>query len=531
MNEYILSSSQDYFPDENENIFSSIFHQYEKVIVQSIITSFGLDFLIKDQLGGDVDTIHNVRQIKDDDDGSKMYYKNKNNAARYANHVENDKYNSSTYHYNAQYNEKKRQTSELKKNGELYDAYTGKKIANNEPSNIDHVISANEIHNDKGRILSGLNGVDLANSNENLQVTNPRTNQTKNDLTMDEFLEKYGNEYTEEQKKNMRKKDAIARKAYEAKLAKAYYTSPAFAKDVSLAAGKVGVGMGLRQLLGFVFTEIWFSIKEEFNTLNVKPGLDMDMGDFFQSIGNGVRKGFESSKIKYKDLFSQFASGATAGVLSSLTTTLCNIFFTTAANIVRIIRQSFASLVEATKILLINPQNYPFGERMRAAVKVIATGASVVLGTIVSEAIGKTPIAAIPGVGSTVQTFCGTLCTGVVSCTLLYFIDRSKLINSIVSKLNLIHTIEDDIYYYKQQALLFERYAAELMKIDLKSFQEETGRYNQIASSINASTSAEELNVILKNALHSLGIKMSWEQTHSDFDSFMSDKNAKMVFE
>jgi len=292
-------------------------------------------------------------------------------------------------------------------------------------------------------------------------------------------------------------------------------SSPAFAKDVSLAAGKVGVGMGLRQLLGFVFTEIWFSIKEEFNRLNVKPGLDMDMGEFFNSIGNGIRKGFDSSKEKYKDLFSQFASGATAGIFSSLTTTLCNIFFTTAANIVRIIRQSFASLVEATKILLINPQNYPFGERMRAVVKVIATGASVVLGTIVSEAIGKTPIAAIPGIGDTVQTFCGTLCTGVVSCTLLFFIDRSKLINSIVSKLNLIHTIEDDIYYYKQQALLFERYASELMKIDLRSFQEETGRYNQIARSITASTSAEELNVILKNALHSLGVTIQSSKASS----------------
>ena len=457
-----------------------------------------------------------------------QYYKNKNNAARYA---ELDKYNSVTYHNDARYNKKNRQISEKRKNGELYDAYTGDKVARNAQTDLDHVISAKEIHVDRGRVLAGLNGVDLANSDENLQATNSHTNRTKQNLSMDEFLDKYGNDYTAEQKKNMRKKDAIARKAYEAKLAKAYYTSPAFAKDVSLAAGKVGVGMGLRQLLGFVFTEIWFSIKEEFNMLNVKPGLDMDMGDFFKSIGNGVRKGFESSKIKYKDLFSQFASGATSGVLSSLTTTICNIFFTTAANIVRIIRQSFASLVEATKILLINPQNYPFGERMRAAVKVIATGASVVLGTIVSEAIGKTPIAAIPGIGSIVQTFCGTLCTGVVSCTLLYFIDKGNLINSIVSKLNLIHTIEDDIYYYKQQALLFERYAAELMKIDLKSFREETGRYNQIASSINASTSAEELNVILKNALHSLGIKMSWEQTHSDFDSFMNDKNAKMVFE
>ena len=36
--------------------------ELEKTLVQSLATSFGLDFLLfKDKLGGDVDTIHNVR--------------------------------------------------------------------------------------------------------------------------------------------------------------------------------------------------------------------------------------------------------------------------------------------------------------------------------------------------------------------------------------------------------------------------------------------------------------------------------------
>lgn len=521
MYESVLPLSLDYYPDEKENVVSSMFHQYEVVIVHSIITSFGLNFLVKDHLGGDVDTIHNVREGIYQRDEHKQAYDNRG------------EYNSYAYHKDVRYKNKNKQISKQRKNGELYDAYTGDRIPPNGKTDLDHVISAYEIHNDPGRVLANLNGVDLANNDKNLQPTNLHINRTKNTMSMDDFLERYSSkfQFSEEKKRNMRKKDAFARKAYEVDLYKAYYTSPAFAKDVSFAAGKVGVGMGLRQLFGFVFTEIWFLIKEEFNRLNVKPGLDMDMGDFFRSIGDGIKRGFESSKVKYMELFSQFANGTTAGILSSLTTTLCNIFFTTAKNVVRIIRQSFASLIEATKILLINPQNYSFGERMRAVVKVLATGASVVLGTIVSEAIGKTPIAAIPGIGNIVQTFCGTLCTGVMSCTFLLFIDRSTIMNFIVSKLNLIHTIEDDINYYKQQALLFERYAAELMQIDLRSFQEETSRYNQIAMSITASTSAEELNLIIKNSLHSLGISMSWEQSHCNFDSFMNDKTARMVFE
>ena len=80
MDTTILNAANNFDPYPDENVLQSIFKQYESVIVQSIITSFGLDFLVKDRHGGDVDTIHNVRQIGIDD---KMEYKNSNNAADY----------------------------------------------------------------------------------------------------------------------------------------------------------------------------------------------------------------------------------------------------------------------------------------------------------------------------------------------------------------------------------------------------------------------------------------------------------------
>ncbi len=61
------------------DVYTSIFDQYERVVIQSLITSFGLDFLLLDQHGGDVDTIHNVRQIGIDES---MNYKNKGNKKR-----------------------------------------------------------------------------------------------------------------------------------------------------------------------------------------------------------------------------------------------------------------------------------------------------------------------------------------------------------------------------------------------------------------------------------------------------------------
>lgn len=517
-NSYICDCELNFYPDPNENVMSSIFKQYERVIVESLITSFGLDFIVKDQHGGDVDTINNVRKIGKDEN---MYYKNKQNEKNYENRGE---YDSNVYHSHKNYREKNKQISKEKKEGTLKDAYTGKSIGINEKSDLDHVISAKEVHEDAGRVLANLNGADLANSEENLQATNPHTNRTKKASTMDEFLDKNGHEYTEEEKRRMKEMDFKARKANEAKIAKAYYTSSKFAKDVAYSAGSVGLKMGFRQVLGFVFTEVWFTVKEEFNNLSGY----FDFSELLISIGNGIKRGFENAKKKYKELLERFKEGVCSGAISSITTTLCNIFFTTAKNVVKIIRRTYASIVQATKILLINPDKLNFGERMRAVVKVIATGASIVMGTVFSEAIEKTPIGAIPVVGEIVQTFCGTFVTGIMSCSLLYFLDRSETINKLVSKLDRLDILNTGASYYIKQAKYLDKYAAELMSIDINKFREETDLYYSFALEIENVKSEDELNIKLKNILNNIEANTPW---NGDFDDFMSDKNNRLVFE
>jgi len=515
---FAIRSNKGFSPEPEDNVMDSIFKQYERVIIESLISSFGLDFLVEDQHGGDVDTIHNVRQI---DKEGEMTYKNKRNQSNYENRGD---YNSGEYHRDKCYIEKNRHVKRDKEGGNLYDTYTGEKIRMNEKSDLDHTISAKEIHDDRGRALAGLKGTELANREENLNPTNPRTNRTKKADSMDVFLEKYGDEYTDEQKINMQKKDVIARKSYEAKLANAYYTSPQFAKDVTFAAGNVGVKMGFRQALGFVFAEIWFAVKEEFE----KIGKEFDFGKLLTAVGNGIKRGFENAKGKYKKLFEKFKEGAIAGALSSFTTTLCNIFFTTAKNVVKVIRQSYASIVQAGKVLFINPDSLPFGERMRAVVKILATGASVVVGSLTVEALSKTPIAGIPIIGDTIQNFCGALVTGILSCTLLYFFDRNEIMNKLVRALDNIHTIDKEVNYFYRQAEYFENYAAELMNIDLNQFKEETLMYSNIVSDLTESKNDEELNILLKKALSLIGVQIPWE---GDFDNFMNNKNQILVFE
>ena len=64
-----------------------------------------------------------------------------------------------------------------------------------------------------------------------------------------------------------------------------------------------------------------------------------------------------------------------------------NIFITTSENVIRIIRQAWASIVEATSILLFNTKEKYFCDRMTASAKVLAAGASMIVGTTVQQMV------------------------------------------------------------------------------------------------------------------------------------------------
>ena len=184
--------------DIGTNVYNSIFEQYERVIMQSLITSFGLDFLVRDQHGGDVDTIHNVRQIGKDE---QMKYKNKRNEKAYNNRGKYNRDDFEKYHSNY------KTTYREIENAPLEDEYTGKTIHFYAPSDdiqasLDHIISAKEVHDDRGRVLSGLDSVSLADSPENFAWTNNSLNKSMQYDSAEEYIAKHP-ELDEQTKQNI----------------------------------------------------------------------------------------------------------------------------------------------------------------------------------------------------------------------------------------------------------------------------------------------------------------------------------------
>ena len=503
----------------NKTVFSEMWKAYRGVVLRSIVTSFGLDFIVKDQHGGDVDTIRGVRESNQ--------YKNPENAAAYENRGE---YDGIVYHRDEAYANMVREARDS--HAFFDDAYVpGNRIyygkaaglGTERKANLDHVIAAHEIHEDRGRILAGKDGVQLANSPTNLQFTNEKLNKSMGDMSIEEYIQwrtKRGEPLPDDVAAQMREKDSKARKEYERSISEAYYSSDRFIHDVGVAAAKRGLEMGIRQALGFVFVEIWCACEDELKL--IPSGSTFE--DCMKAVSIGMRKGYRNTKLKYKDLLSQFGQGLLSGALASLITTLINIFVSTDKNTVRYIRQIFTVVVQTGNILLFNPDDLLLGDQLKAAMVSLTTGASVIAGTAVGNQIAKTPLGKDKTVGIYVQSFCASLVSGLISCTFLIMIDRSKFIREIVTKLNVYGSLD---YEIRESTNAFAAIAAEVAEYDIKEFSREVAKYDEYSKSILASND-DELRDVLLNVFKMLGIPLPWS---GDFDEFMGNPANHLVFE
>ena len=534
MNTFVKELSEYSAPNPEDNIFSDIWKEYEKVILQSLVTSFGLDFIVHDQTGGDVDTVHNVREEK--------AFKNQYYTGKYNDRGE---YNSIAYHTDPAYREiiatARKHFNESGKLAE--DAYVkgrmlyfsgAKGISPSERANLDHVISAHEIHDDPVRILSGIDGVTLANSPDNLRFTNERLNKQMSDKSVEEYIswceanpEKVnwggvpGATLPDEVKTQLRKEDKRSRDLYNATVSKAYYTSPMFYKDMALASGQRGIEMGLRQALGFIFLEVWFACKSELNSLPAGS----DMRECIDAIIRGIEKGISLSQEKYKELLSQFGQGFVAGMMASITTTVCNVFFTTEKNLVRSIRFGYAAVTQAGNVLFINPEGLLVGDQLKSASVILASGASVIIGSYVGDMLAASPIGTIPEVGKVAITFVSTLVSGLLSCTLLILLDRSRVANMLIAELNRRGSLERDLNKLSND---IERYIAEIENLNVDQFSKDASMYSRIVHAICDVENEESLNVLLQKMMSIAEMENPWS---GDFDGFMNEKNSVLVFE
>lgn len=464
--------------------FNEILDEYRSVVISSLITAFGLDQIIfnDDKKGGNVQTIHNA---------SNGIYANEMFKERGERKYNRDDYATAAYM-------NKRRKEEFKNIDRIYDCYTGRELPKDGRTHLEHIVSAKENHDRTDmRILFSVEEMsNIINQESNTTYIDGSMNQSKNDKQLKEWesqkstkdKSKTNGEYYGVDFKKAHKADEKSRRTIDEQVTrrKIEHYSQSMVKD-SL---KQGSRMAIRQGLGIVFTEVALTVMDEVPKIIHQLKGNFSVERFFSKISDLISVAFQRVKLKLGHILEGIKTGFTSGIFNSIITTIINIFLTTGKNIIRLIRQAMVSITEAVRILFFDREKRTTGERMLAASKIIITGASTVLGVFVeqtlSSSIHSTGIAMIPIVGSIlvdiIPIFAGTLLTGLVSVTFLYYMDNSDSIQKLIKFIN---TMSEDCFDRALKTIsdanrLLDEYIARLCRIDVDKLRERVADIHEI---------------------------------------------------
>lgn len=546
--------------------------ELNKTVTKSLVTTFGLDFLLfEDKKGGDVATIHNVRQHQK---GDNDIYIPKNVRQNYENrgdykplkHDQQGKVltdaqgkvkKQDSYHSHSNYKTKGKTDKIKQQNGELIDEYRDQKMSADEDRQLDHIISSREIHDDAGRVLADLSGVELANQDSNFQSTHSYINNLKSDHTMEHFLtdvlpktienkkisinkniqrletmpaatkqqrhekRQLESKIAKEKKQiealenidqeKMRAADKKARKEYDKKVSIEYYTSSKFLKSTALESSKSGLKMGIRQALGLVFAEMWFELKEAIPQTFKDVNGNFSLEKFLEKLKVTIKNIWDRVKVRFKDILEEFKNGALAGALSSLSSTIMNIFFTTQKLIGKLLRETWSSLVAAAKILFFNPDKLGAGALAREVTRILSTGVAVALGVMLNQQLAS--LMTFP-LGIELASFVSAVATGLMTIGIIYFLDHSKLMQKVWAFLDQFKSdAKRSLEYFQKVNTELDRYLIELAKIEFNFSSEELMKFTD---SLESSKCEYEKSIILSQEINKKDIKLPFEVNNLD---------------
>ena len=517
--------------------------ELEKTVVNSLTTSFGLDFLLfQDKHGGNVDTVHNARNGVWATEQEQQRYEQRGD------------YNPDPYHQHQNYIDTGRRDKATHQAGELHDPYRNTTLSTAQKRNLDHVISAKEIDDDAGRVLAGLSGVELANQSSNLQTTHESVNKSKGQTPINDYLnqlptlinksetklvkdrarlaslprdtpqQQHNARVLEDQirkdenkiealkaidPEEMRKRDEAARAPYNEQINRTYYTSSIFWKQSASASLDAGLKMGTRQMLGLVLAEVWFELRTQVPVLLEKIKHKFDFEAFIDSVNATLKGIWERVKARFTDFLVGFKDGVFAGVMASATATLFNVFATTKVMAIKIIREVWSQLVQAVKLMIFNPEKLAFVDLCKAVTSLMSLGAATVVGTMVHAQL--LPLCSFP-FGGELVAFASALITGVVTLGLNYFLLHSPLALKLWAFIESIMPHAGVVKHFESVNAELDRYLTELSQLE---FNLDADELLEFSLTLAACNSELQRGSVLKEEVAKRNIELPFEMGNS----------------
>lgn len=380
----------------------------QDIILKQIILTFGLSRLQNglNKDGGFVTTKLNARKS--------IYAK------------ERDKYERKDYVPHAATKSMKNvKLKNTNNDGLIKDVYTGNHI---EPGvvDVDHVISAKEIHNDYGFMLSKKQKAEIGADRDNFKTIHQSLNRSKGSKSLAVF--------SVEKNLDKRRINPIINKSkrfkekHEPSLGDqaVYYT-----KNMTEAGIEQTLDVGKHALIGEIIYSIIKNTLHEFTEL-LKKLKYTTISDYIKNTVDGLKQIFIKVAKDLKDIINNTMDAMASNFISVIITTIINIFVTTCKRVVRMIKEGVLFILKAANIIIFTPDGMTRSEAFDLAVKMISSGLIAISGIALEELIRDkivacNPLLAASGIADHVAGFISGLITGLLIALVFSLLDKIDL--------------------------------------------------------------------------------------------------------
>lgn len=263
--------------------------------------------------------------------------------------------------------------------------------------------------------------------------------------------------------------------------------------------------MGTRQMLGLILAEVWFELRVQIPIIFEKIKNNFDIYEFFNSIQETLQGIWQRVKARFQDFLIAFKDGVFAGVFSSVTTTVFNIFATTQKMAIKIIREMWAHIVKAIKLIIFNPERLGFVDLCKSVVSILSVAVATVAGTMIYTQL--IPFLSFP-FGSELAAFASALITGVITLGLNYFMIYSTLAQKIWAFAESIMPHADSVNKFKAINAELDRYLLELSRLE---FNLDTVEFHAFSQELTSCNTEIERSLLLKAEVEKRGIELPYE--------------------
>lgn len=377
--------------------------------------------MFEDKDGGNITTVHNFKKgiVAHDED-----------AVRHGAYVRalNDPIDATDY--------RKGMSGErdavFERDEPIIDDYTGRELPKDGRTHRDHVMSIKSIEQaPEGHLAQTREErVRMANVEENKAWTSNSINSSKQHKSATEWAEqtntkdKMNAEYYGVDQERLKQKEREVGQAIKREQKKAVRRKQS--KELMHAGVRDASRLALRQVIGLFLKDIAEGIIADIRHI-IRQG-SRSLGEFTELIKNRVSETVETIRNKWKQYLQAGVEGGVSGFISNFVTLLINGLWSTARNIVTIIREGTMSLIRAFRIIVSPPPHMSKSEVVYEVFKILGGALVVAIGIGLEETIKK-GLAMIPPLlpyAHILASVITGLITGVASLLVMMAFDKLK---------------------------------------------------------------------------------------------------------